>query len=355
MLGFAEVLLLQDGMDVNTAGKTRTEGLGPIGSNRRNSLTLGFKEHGTFSVGVKWQEDGMPRYWVLGFLKATFWARAMPARRGRKQKKGRLPAEQRESYEWIRHAESAEETARRMPDTLQIIVGDRAADNALFIYKVAAMPHLELIVRAKSDRRLPGEKHTLFKLMSKLPRGKTITVDLCRKTERRNGTGKVVSRGRKARKAVLEILYRRVSIAPPPEMAGAGPLEITCVSAVEISPPKGEDMVHWHLLTTIRVETHEEAVKVVRRYHMRWIIEEVHGMLKEDGCDLESLAYRTLGHMKRAAAVYLVVAWRMMAMLGMVREDPSQPPDVLFDDVEQDVIRGSIQEFEKKRSIGSRP
>ena len=182
-----------------------------------------------------------------------------------------------------------------MPGTIQIIVGDRGADSALLMYKVAAMEHCGLIARARSDRRLPGERHTLFNLMAKQPRGRTVAVDLCAKTERRNGAGKILSRGRKARKADLEIVFRHVRIAPPPEMAGADPLEITCVTAMEVDPPKGEEMIRWHLLSTLPVETHEDASRVVRRYHLRWIVEEFHGMLKSDGCDIESLAVSAHG------------------------------------------------------------
>ena len=69
-----------------------------------------------------------------------------------------------------------------MPGTIQIIVDDQGADSALLMYKVAAMEHCGLIARARSDRRLPGERHTLFNLMAKQPRGRTVAVDLCAKT-----------------------------------------------------------------------------------------------------------------------------------------------------------------------------
>ena len=326
MMGFREVLVVQDGMDVSTSGKTGTEGLGPIGSSRPGSVTLGFKEHGSIAVGVEWTDGGIPDASFLGILKASFWSRPMPVRRDRRRKRPQLPAEKRESYIWIKHAESAEEAGRHMPGTIQIIVGDRGADSALLMYKVAAMEHCGLIARARSDRRLPGERHTLFNLMAKQPRGRTVAVDLCAKTERRNGAGKILSRGRKARKADLEIVFHHVRIAPPPEMAGADPLEITCVTAMEVDPPKGEEMIRWHLLSTLPVETHEDASRVVRRYHLRWIVEEFHGMLKSDGCDIESLAYRTVERMPIMQRIlFLIVSYISMLSifdLTIIRANP---------------------------------
>ncbi|MBQ1419926.1 MAG: hypothetical protein IIZ02_00670 [Desulfovibrio sp.] len=111
MMGFREVLVVQDGMDVSTSGKTGTEGLGPIGSSRPGSVTLGFKEHGSIAVGVEWTDGGIPDASFLGILKASFWSRPMPVRRDRRRKRPQLPAEKRESYIWIKHAESAEEAA----------------------------------------------------------------------------------------------------------------------------------------------------------------------------------------------------------------------------------------------------
>ena len=109
-------------------------------------------------------------------------------------------------------------------------------------------------------------------------------------------------------------------------MAGADPLEITCVTAMEVDPPKGEEMIRWHLLSTLPVETHEDASRVVRRYHLRWIVEEFHGMLKSDGCDIESLAYRTVERMPIMQRIlFLIVSYISMLSifdLTIIRANP---------------------------------
>ncbi|MCK5132937.1 MAG: hypothetical protein KAR40_12390 [Candidatus Sabulitectum sp.] len=68
-------------------------------------------------------------------------------------------------------------------------------------------------------------------------------------------------------------------------------------------------------------------------YSKRWQIEEWHRVLKS-GCRIEKLANKTADRLRRATAINLVIAWRIMLMKQMYRKSPELPARVLFSDTE---------------------
>ena len=63
-----------------------------------------------------------------------------------------------------------------------------------------------------------------------------------------------------------------------------------------------------------------------------------HRVLKS-GCGIEQVTHRTAERIRRALAISMVVAWRIMLMTLLGREAPDLPPDVLFSDIEMHVLR----------------
>jgi transcription initiation factor TFIID subunit TAF12 len=57
--------------------------------------------------------------------------------------------------------------------------------------------------------------------------------------------------------------------------------------AREIGAPAGTKPLLWRLLTTLPVETAEDARQIIRLYRLRWRIEEVFRVLKRNGLALE--------------------------------------------------------------------
>ena len=70
-------------------------------------------------------------------------------------------------------------------------------------------------------------------------------------------------------------------------------------------------------------------------------------MLKS-GCGTEKLAYRTAERLKRGIAINMVIAWRIMLMTLLGRECPELPADLLFSDIEIEVLSAHAA---KKTSI----
>ena len=66
-------------------------------------------------------------------------------------------------------------------------------------------------------------------------------------------------------------------------------------------------------------------------------IEDWHRVLKS-GCAIEALAHKTRTRLERAIAIRLVIGWRIMLMTLLGRTCPELPAEVLFSDIEIEVL-----------------
>ncbi len=82
----------------------------------------------------------------------------------------------------------------------------------------------------------------------------------------------------------------------------------------------------------------------MRWYALRWRIEDWHRVLKS-GCRIEELGHDTAERLRRAIAIRLVIAWRIMLMTLLGRETPELPAEILFSDIE---VR-TLEAYARKR------
>jgi hypothetical protein len=80
-----------------------------------------------------------------------------------------------------------------------------------------------------------------------------------------------------------------------------------------------------------------------------WRIEDWHRVLKSE-CRIEDAGHETADRHKRAIAINLVIAWAIMLMTLLGRETPELPAEVLFSDLEIEVLKA----FAKKKNALSR-
>ena len=99
------------------------------------------------------------------------------------------------------------------------------------------------------------------------------------------------------------------------------------------------------LLTTVKIESADVAIECIRWYCLRWRIEDWHRVLKS-GCQIEKKGHKTAERLKRSIAINMVIAWRIMLMTLLGREVPGLPPEVLFTDLELEVL----QAYSKKKT-----
>jgi hypothetical protein len=76
----------------------------------------------------------------------------------------------------------------------------------------------------------------------------------------------------------------------------------------------------------------------LRWYCLRWRIEDWHRVLKS-GCRVEALQHKSAARLKRAIAINLVIAWRIMLLTLLGRQAPQLPAHVLFSDLEIELLQ----------------
>jgi len=117
------------------------------------------------------------------------------------------------------------------------------------------------------------------------------------------------------------------------------------VHARETRRPRAAEPVEWFLLSTRPITSVEQAQECLRWYALRWRIEDWHRVLKS-GCRIETLQHKTAERLKRAIAINLVIAWRIMLMTLLGRHSPELPADVMLSDVEIDVLKAYAKKSE---------
>ena len=119
---------------------------------------------------------------------------------------------------------------------------------------------------------------------------------------------------RKARHVRQSLRAARVTLKAPYRNDRALPdLEVSAILAQEDNPPKGTEPVQWLLLTSLPVDSFEQAVEKLAWYLCRWEIEIFFRILKS-GCTVEQLQLETVERLETAIALYMIIAWRVQQL-----------------------------------------
>jgi len=222
----------------------------------------------------------------------------------------------------------------------------------------------ELVIRAKHNRKVKRGKRRrgakarnseegqdqelqegIFEAVARQPLGGTVEVDIPRKSAR-SKKGRQAARPKRAkRRAVLSLRWMKVSIRPSRHGLSSKrpPVEVWLLHAWEETPPEdGSKPLEWMLLTSIAMDGPEDAVQVLDYYAKRWRIEDWHRILKTC-CRVEEPAHRDSECLMRLVAINMVIAWRIHLMTLLGREVPDLPMEVLFSELEIEVLRRYCQ------------
>jgi hypothetical protein len=91
--------------------------------------------------------------------------------------------------------------------------------------------------------------------------------------------------------------------------------------------------LQWLLITTLAVDTFEDAVEKLNWYALRYWIEVYHRTLKS-GCKIEQRQLGNADRIESCLAIDMVVAWRIFYLTKLGRETPDVPCTVFFDEAE---------------------
>jgi hypothetical protein len=306
------VLCIQDTSELDYSTKGDIQGLGPLNYEARQGLYL----HPTLAV--------TPERLCLGVIDAWSWTREPGSLS--ESKSDRRPIEEKESLRWLEGYRRVCERQAELPDTQLIYLADREADiYEIFAERDAQTPAAEYLIRGQHDRKLSTGK-TLRQALDKAPELDRIEFDLP-KTE-----------SRKAQRIVQSLRAVRVTLKAPARSAHTLPdVEVTALLAQELNPPAGAEPIEWLLLTSLAVDTAEQAVEVLQCYLCRWQVEIYFRILKS-GCKVEELQLEKLSRLEPALAFYMIIAWRVLYLTMLGRACPQLPCNVVFADEEWQAV-----------------
>lgn len=322
------VLCIQDGTDLNYTNLVQCQGLGSLGTNQTGARSAGLHLHSTLAI----TPQGLP----LGVLDAR--CEAPVARADSDQRRFiDIPIEDKKTFGWIQGLRQCEQAAADMPDTRLVCVMDREADFYELFDEQRRRNKVDLLVRAKHDRIL-ADKHTLFDQVRGGAVKDRLAIPVPRQSTRAKKSKQKAREGHPQRMAQVQLRYREVVLPAPKHLADKPPLRLWAVHVRETRPPAGVARLEWFLLTTREITCAEQAQECLRWYCLRWRIEDWHRVLKS-GCRIETLQHKTAERLKRAIAINLVIAWRIMLLTLLGRQAPQLPADILFSDLEIEVLQ----------------
>jgi hypothetical protein len=325
------VLCIQDGTDLNYNDLAQCEGLGVIGKNQTDAKTRGLHLHSTLAVSTA----GIP----LGVLRARCTA---PVAKGAAEQ--RDPAgtpEEKKTHAWIEGLRDCTAIAAKMPQTKLVCVMDREADFFELFDAWREEPRTDLLVRADHDR-CTMEDRKLFAAARACEPQLQFSLQVKRQSARPKKSKQQARPERPERIAEMTLRYRRIELKPPAAHKEKEPLALWIIHALEETPAPGQKPIEWFLLTTLDVNSPEQAKTILGWYCLRWRIEDWHRVLKS-GCRIEELQYETAERLRRALAINIVIAWRIMLLTLLGRETPELPPEVFFSDHEIEVLAAYAQ------------
>lgn len=320
------VIVAQDTTELDLTRRSERVG-GPLNDLNRRGLFV----HSLLVV--------TPQRIPLGVWRAEFWSRdagAFDRRQDEKRReRKRKPFEEKESVRWRDGYRGACALAREASGTLVVCVSDSEGD----IYECFVESDsqegkkAEWIVRACQDRAVSGTTAGLWASVAATPVLGRQVIDV-RTRHASTGSDRKRQKARTARQATVTIQATRVELRPPHRVGRELPKAVIhAVLVREENPPGGEESVRWLLVTSLPIDSFDAIGRVIAYYTCRWEIEVYFRVLK-GGCRVEDLQLEREDRLRACAAVYLIVAWRVLSVLMLGRECPTMPCTAVLADEE---------------------
>lgn len=281
---------------------------------------------------------------TVGLVEQEYWTRD-PSSRGKKHQRKRRSFEDKESFKWRRASEKLRERLDPEAMARTVSVCDREADVYEYLsYKVELGERF--IVRAAWDRKVEAmpddearEVGHLFELLGNAQRLGAIEVAVPQRG------------GRSARIATLSVRAKPIRIVRPARLSSdvAPPrIEVNAILAREDASPPGAEPLEWLLLTNEPISTAEQVLDVLRRYRLRWRIEEFHKAWKS-GAGVERRRMQTADNILRVAALLAFVAVRLLQLRETLEHTPDAPCDKILTSTEWKVLWVAVEKKQPPR------
>jgi hypothetical protein len=322
----------------------RREGMGALGEGR-----VGFLGHFALAVAL---DDGRAPLGIVGLETLV-----------RKEKRVGPPIVRhartdREELRWFRTVEKAEQNIGKLQALVHVM--DREAESYETFTRLIDAGYRFVIRTYHNRATLPeGVEHVTKRAVARLPKIADVlqrapvllSFEVPVSARKRVVHANKPKPAREARMASVECVACTVEIVRPTWARIDGPrsLRVNVVRVREANPPAGCDPIDWQLTTTEPVETARQVEQVIEAYRARWVIEEYFRALKQ-GCAYEKRQLENVGAILNALAVFVPIAWQLLALRSAARVDADRPASRVLDHLKLELLRRH-----PKLNLGARP
>lgn len=298
-----DVLFVQDTTVLDYSHHPTKKGLGPIGDGRGRGLLL----HTALAV----VPGEIPR--LLGMAHQQVVLR-QPTPKPR-------PSDyvSAEGRVW---AQAAEAVGQAPEGVRWVHVGDRGSDDFGFMH-TARQKHTDFLVRVKHNRLLVWEEGAGAETRKMKDYARSLSAAYEYQLDL------PALHNRKARRVQMRLAWAPITIPPPtqgpPELRHHPPISAWLIRTWEVNaPPDVDEPLEWILVTSVPVETVEDALERIQWYSHRWLTEEYHQCLKT-GCAIEKRQLDHADDICRLLGFCGPIAVRLLQIRQMARLDPDAP------------------------------
>jgi len=294
-------LLISDTTDIDHFSHRATTGLGQLGKGDGRGMQL----HNCLVYNCNDKQ-------IEGAAGALIHYRTIvPKNETRMQRLNRI----RESELW---GNLVDQVGSAPQDSQWIHVFDRGGDNFEAMCHIK-LTHCDWVIRAAKLNR------NVFK-----ENGEKVSLKIALEEARVIGGYELHLRSRpgvKARTAQIEVSVLKVTFPRPRhhskwvKQCGFRELTMNVVVVQEVESPLGVTPICWVLLTSLPVDTFEDAWQVIEDYENRWMVEEYHKVLKT-GCSVELHALRTAARLEPLIGLISVIGTRLIQLKLVGRSQP---------------------------------
>lgn len=258
-----------------------------------------------------------------------------------------LPFELKSSYRWLSGALNSRQ--RLGKQTRMTVVSDRESD----IYESMALMcahDIDFVIRSQFNRTLANSASKLAQYIASCPEVAKLSLEVRLDSRLHEQAG--------TRKTTLGLRYGAVRIKRPYKAAKSGikkyPKELS-LYFVDLKEYTGDKPVHWRLLTTHPVNSIEDAQRIIHYYQMRWHIEQLFRLLKQQGLQIEDLELETGPAIIKMGVVALEAAFRILQLNVANKSEVPIPVSFLLDSQQREILKILAHPYEGKTPKSSNP
>ena len=321
------ILLIQDTTEIDYQHHPKTRGLGPVGTGSHSGYLL----QTVLAVEPTTRQ-------VLGIAAQEPFLR-VPAPEGETSSQ-RQKRKEKESHVWQRQVQAIGVA----PQGCEFIhVGDRGSD--IFAFLRECLTHqCGFLVRVKHNRRVdlqvdlgeqappPGSRRSGVRRPAALGAMRHLFEEARGWEARGQQTLRLDGNHKRAeREATLSISWTTLRIWNPDGEASKDDCSVvvSVVRTWEPNPPEGVQALEWLLLSSLGVESEEQAWERVQWYRQRWIVEEYHQCLKT-GCQIEARQIQTYEGLRTVLGFLAPLAVRLLQLRDHARQEPERLAQEMF-------------------------